>query len=431
VKRSTVSVSVGALKLLLTAFVALVHGCSPRPWLSVAKTGSLTDLQRFVEVAASRHQFNESRVLQLAQVVAQREIATAADKGASDRLLGLQACASELYWPLEHRSKGKDDVAAAAALLLIDAGLRDPTEGAVSHATSGEGAWRAVAIRSAVSPELRLLVYSALIDADPRVRRAALRTILVEPLTSDGAALVEVARLDPDESIRQMALLAIGETGDPNSLLAAHDLWDEMIEPSRLAFLQALYAPASRARGGAQILARVMQSSDSLEGVVAASLLCHEPPQTSQYAVGRLLRALHQGTTSERLVALASLPPNEADVQTEIHQMALKGAPYLRVASLELWLKSGRDLAVAQERIETIAASHDVDAFEASRILALRGDLSSIFRLEGRLTAPLAEERIAVVRPLIRLKRWDAVAQALTDDHPAVRLATACNVLSE
>jgi hypothetical protein len=86
---------------------------------------------------------------------------------------------------------------------------------------------------------------------------------------------------------------------------------------------------------------------------------------------------------------------------------------------------------VAQERIETIAASQDVDAFEASRVLALRGDLSSIFRLERRLTAPLAQERIAVVRPLIRLKRWDAVAQALTDDHPAVRLATACNVLAE
>jgi predicted lipid carrier protein YhbT len=84
----------------------------------------------------------------------------------------------------------------------------------------------------------------------------------------------------------------------------------------------------------------------------------------------------------------------------------------------------------ARHRLQVIAESKDADTLEASRVLAMKGDENSILRVEKRLGAPDSGERIAVARMMLRLKRWGAVARALTDDHPAVRLATACNVLS-
>ena len=407
-----------------------MSSCAPRPWIGVARTGSLTDLRRYVEVAAERRQFNAARTSELAEVVAEREIATATDAAAYDRVVGLEACASELYWPLKHRSKGEDDISAAASLVLLESGQRDLDESDLSYAHSKSGAWRAVTARAAFRPERRSQVYEALADSDLRVRRAAIRTINAGPMLADGRVLVEVARLDPDMQLRQSALSTLGEIGDLNSLLLIRDTWDEMTEPSRMAYLQALNAPASRIRGG-QILTRIMEADDSLEGVVAASLLCSESNPPSGYAVSRLVQALRQGTLSERLVALSSLPASEPELQIEISKFAQSDTPYLRVAALELWLRLPPHAEQAWRRLQAVAQSKDTDALEASRILAMKGDEDSILRLEQRLAAPFSGERIAVARLLLQLKRWGAVARALTDDHPAVRLATACNVLAQ
>jgi hypothetical protein len=363
--------------------------------------------------------------------VAEREIATAADFAAYDRVVALEGCASELYWPLKHRSQGNDDIAAAASLVLLESGLRDWDEKDLSHVHSSSGAWRAVAARAAVRPEDRPQVYAALVDSDLRVRRAAIRTIHADPMLADGRALVEAARLDPDIQLRQSALSTLGDLGDLNSLLLVKDLWDEMTESARVAYLQALSAPASRIHGGLQILTRVMEADESLEGVVAASLLCRGSNPPSGYAISRLVQALRDGTLSERLVALSSLPESEPELQKELSKLALADDPYLRVAALELWLKMPARAEQARQRLQAIAASKDVDALEASRVLAVRGDESSILRVERRLGAPHSGERIAVARLMLRLKRWGAVARALTDDHPAVRLATACNVLAQ
>ena len=382
-------------------------------------------------MAAERRQFNAGRTGELAEVVAKREIATATDAAAYDRVVGLEACASELYWPLKHRSEGDDDVAAAASLVLLETGLRDLDESDHSHAQSASGAWRAVTARAATKPEHRSQIYAALIDSDPRVRRAAIRTIHADPMLTDGRELVEVVRLDPDMQLRQSALSSLGELGDLNSLLMVRDSWDEMTEPSRIAYLQALDAPASRIRGGAQILTRIMETEESLEGVVAASLLCREPNPSSGYAVSRLMQALRQGTLSERLLALSSLPETEPELQIEVSKLAMSDNPYLRVAALDRWLKTPSHADEARHRLQAIAESKDVDALEASQALAMKGDENSILRVEQRLGASVSGERIAVARLLLRLKRWGAVARALTDDHPAVRLAIACNVLAQ
>jgi hypothetical protein len=130
------------------------------------------------------------------------------------------------------------------------------------------------------------------------------------------------------------------------------------------------------------------------------------------------------------LLALATLGMREAELLPEITQLARDGVPYVRVAALDLLLNSRRDIATCQQRLERIATSRDADADEANRVLAQHGNALAIERLEKRLNGALASERLAAALMLVNLKLWNAVAIALADDHPGVRLSTACLVLS-
>ena len=415
--------------LIIAVSIAFASACAQNPWVASARTGSLGEVQRYVEVAADRNQFDHSRTVELAEVVAEREIESADDPGAYDRLLALGPCVSEVFWSLKHRSKRNDDGAAAASSVLFEGGF---TEGLRDVTTQKEdGAWRAFAVRLAVVREARKFVYAALRDPDVRVRRAAMRAVQQNPMPTDGKELLNVARLDPDSGLREAALTALGENGDMPTLLAAHDYWGDMVESTRLGFVQALNAPRTRTRGGEPLLLRILESNDSLEGAVAASLLFNDATTSRGYARARLLRALRNGSTSERLLALATLPPNDPEARFDIQTLANSNAPYLRTAALELYLKVNVSTELATERLRSIAASKDADAYEAAKILALHGDLNAISRIERQLGVAQSSERLAAARLLLKLKRWAGVARALTDDHPAVRLALACDIVTQ
>jgi hypothetical protein len=263
------------------------------------------------------------------------------------------------------------------------------------------------------------------------VRRAALKAILVAPSLRDAPELLQVARLDPDDTSRRLAITAVGEIGDAGTLLALRDLWDTMNEPARLSCLQALDAPASRKAGGTQILLRLMETENSLAGVVAASLLIRRESPLQQAATARLLRALHEGTLSERLVALRTLPMQDLEVQGAVREMGLQGAPYLRTAALERWIEHEYQQLAAVQKLQSIAESGEADALEATKFLARRGDIVSVSRLDREINATLASDRLAAARVMLQIGRWNTLAQVLADDHPAVRLSIACAVLAK
>jgi hypothetical protein len=416
--------------VVITSLLALVQACSQRPWISEAEIGSLPNLKRYVEVASGRGQFDAGRIEQLAAAVAERELATANDRDAYSRILALGPCASELYWPLRRVSKQPTEAGAAASLLLLEQDLLESTEQLRMFRESPQGAWRAVGIRATQNASQRREVHRSLVDPDSRVRRAAIMTIQANPSPQDGPVLLEVVRLDPDESVRMFAVSALAETGDVQSMLLVRDTWDQMEEPLRLAFLEALDSPTLRRAGGWELLSRIMQNDDSMPGVVAASLLYRSQVAYSGLALGRLSRALRWGTSSEQLLALATVGLRESSLATEIAKRAREGAPYVRVAALELLLQVPHEIARSRKQLETIANSRDADANDANRVLALHGDPRAIARLEKRLGAAHAADRLATARVLVQIKQWNAVAIAVTDDHPAVRLATACQVLS-
>lgn len=417
--------------IAISSFVILVQACAERPWITEAHTGSLDNLKRYTEVAAERLQFDEKRIEQLALAVAERELATANDRNAYQRVLGLRPCVSELYWPLRRQSLKRSEASAAANLVLLDTGWLDSDQRLRSFGDDTDGAWRAVTVRASQSESLRPAVRRALLDPDLRVRYAAILTIRANPLPGDAGALFEVVRLDPDDSLRALAMTTLGDTGDRQSMLLARELWDTMDEPLRLAFLQSLALPAMRQEMGFEILSRVMQSDDAMAGVVAASLLYRSESRYARSALGRMARTLRAGTSSEQLLVLATLGMREAEEYPEVMRLAREEKPYVRVAALELLLDSGRDVASYRRRLEGIATSHDADADEANRALAQHGNSPAVERLAKRLSVQHASDRVAAARLLVKLKRWDSVSLALVDDHPDVRLATACQVLSE
>jgi hypothetical protein len=268
-------------------------------------------LKRYVEVAADRHQFTRHRVEQLAEVVAEREIATANDTEAYQRILALTPCASSLHSPLLRQSLRHGDTAAAASMTLIDADLMEPSQRLRTHASDADGAWRAVGVRASQRPGDRAIVYRALTDP---VREAAVATIRNGPLAADAGPVLDVVRHDPQSAVRVSAMAALAETGDLQAILLARDLWDGMPEALRVAFLQALDSIPLRRTAGVELLSRIAQADDSMMGEIAASLLYKSGVHHSALAVGRLVRALHSGTSSEQLLALATLGLREAEV---------------------------------------------------------------------------------------------------------------------
>jgi hypothetical protein len=415
----------------ITPLLVLVQACSHRPWVSEAHTGTLSKLKRYVEVAADRHQFDRRRTEQLAELVAEREITTSDDREAYDRVLALAPCASRLFSPLLRQSARKTETAAAANITLMNADLMEPSRLLRLHISDADGAWRAVGVRASQRRDDRTVVQAALVDPDARVRHAAITTIRENPLLDDGRVLLDVIRLDPEMALRVFALSALAETGDTQSVLRARELWDAMEEPLRAAYLQALDAPKVRGSIGLELLSRTVQSDDAMAGEIAASLLYQNQARDSKLALARLGHALRAGTSSEQLLALATLRLREADLYPDVERLAREGAPYVRVAALEVLFSAGRDSANCRKRLVDIAGSGQPDASEADRVLAEHLDAQAIGRVEGRLSHPHARQRLAAARLLLKLQRWDAVALALADDHPAVRLSIACSVLSD
>ncbi len=415
----------------LVLAIALLFGsaCAQKPWVAAARSGSLGDLQRYVEVAADRNQFTRARAVELAEEIAEREIEVADDAEVYERIATLGPCASQVFWALKHRAKGKSDGSAAASIVLFEAGYGEGLRAVTPEKESG--AWRAFAVRLATAPEQRSFVLRALIDPDVRVRRAALNALQQGPQPSDGSALIDVVRLDPEPALKQAALAVLGDSGNVAALLALREYWDEMAESTRLAFVQALHSPAARTRGGEPLLVRTMESSGSFESLVAASLVFNDVAASRGAAAAHLVRALREGSTSERLLALASLPPNHPEARFEIQKLASSGEPYLRTAALGIYLDQNIALDLVRQRLHTIAASKDADADEAARLLAAHGDVSVLPRIEKELSAPELSARLAAARLLLKLGSWNAVARALTDDHPSVRLSLACDILAK
>src|SRR5262245_35985378 len=136
-------------EVLTAALLVLgLAGCgAPPAVVRTALHGDLTALKREVGSSRKAGTLDEDSGEQLARAVAGREVLSAQGADAASTIQSLLGCAGSLEDVLDERASHSDSVGAAAVLLLIDAGRRDPVPLVSRYSTSPDGAWRAVAAR--------------------------------------------------------------------------------------------------------------------------------------------------------------------------------------------------------------------------------------------------------------------------------------------
>ena len=270
------------------------------------------------------------------------------------------------------------------------------------------------------------------------VRRAAVERL--SEIASDApvrARLAELARVDPEGSVRAAAVRALGRAGAE----AVEMLRERLADPDasvRFAAVGALVAAdEQRAR---LVLGAMLEAAPSAAGVEAARLLAQrgegpEGPAGAQAARAFLRRVLSDGDAALRAqagVAIASLPAGaEAPVDALREALAAERDPDVRLSLARALL--GHDRAAARAALVELARSgQGMSRVQAASLLASLGDAS----MRAELEDVLASERDSLVRrtaarALARdAMAPDAVRGLLRDGDAMVRIYAAGGILA-
>lgn len=458
-KRPPSPVVVGWAAALALGLAAL--GCAPSS-VRHAEAGDLVALRAELAEKHRRGALTNGEARDVARALLAREIEGLTPPAGVAKVARLRMCASELVGPLDRRAARRDEVGAAAARLLLEEGLMSP--GAAGAFTSApEPAYRALASRALVEEEDAAARQAALLAPTSVTRELAALA------AGDGAALAELdalfeaARVDPEPSVRHLALrAALGavarrrrlvlegrEAGASAKERAATEAAKQALDRLRDAWTVAdkglrddvasgfavtpLYElggrEALRNRLAEEGPDRLLLASAILRGAASRDEAedQHLRSAASRAAVG----ALREGSTLERTfaVALVALDPEGVD--------ALREAS--RDADREVALSAlGRLLRVPAEadraRVELVRAAGKKDeprlAPRARGLLAGAGYLPVQLWLEEQAAGGDASLRLRAAAGLAALGRVARAAPLLTDPDPEVRARSACLVLA-
>ena len=420
------------LALLVLLAVAPMGACSRSPIVKTALTGDLGPLKSQIVAAQAAGTLDASETRKIARAVAEREIASARSHEADVRLMSLRPCALPLADALVARAEsGFDDSAATAELLLVETGLLNPDGLTERYANSKSPAWRALAARSAVTEDslpLRPIFYR---DADPSVRRAALRAAIKVPNSPELQELLEVARLDPDPLNRSLAARAAGRIGGEPAVVGLADLWSRADGPGRVAIVDGLSAPETFSAGGATELRRVIESGPSLAAVTAAAALADRgDPGQRGLALSVLEGTIRDGDPKEQKAALQIAPLTDPELLAAVVDASKDSDSLVRVAALSRLATVKNRRSDALGSLRELAKSGEDVAVQARSALARAKDPSVTPALEQALQAPSAQERERAALDLIQLDELPRAAVELADRSPSVRIRIACAILA-
>jgi hypothetical protein len=162
----------------------------------------------------------------------------------------------------------------------------------------------------------------------------------------------------------------------------------------------------------------------------AAEALSRQSGPEKQAGIAVLLRAIADGTPTERSLAIRVTPLDDADVVRAIEKASKERDREVRVMALARLIDLEDKRAVAQKGLAEMAQKDDDAAIQARAALAAAGDRAVIPRLEKQLGSRRSFDRQNAALGLLRLGEWPRVATALADDDPLVRTTVACTVLS-
>ncbi len=413
----------------------LLASCAPQPAVRTALQGNLADLKRDIQSAHQSGKLDDGAVVKIAQAVGERELTSAQGENGAQRVRALRSCAFPLRSAMEVRAGTDDDVAAELTLILLETHDADRNALLVRHARSASGAWRAVAARAAVRPvdtDLRKAFY---VDADQRVRRAALGTAREVHDPNELEALLEAARVDPDPQSQSLATRAAGAIGGERAVLALKDLWVRADDTLRIAIVDAWAERASFVAGGSRELSVAAANGGGLAAVSACFALARSGGADAASANARLRRYIADGTDDEKRLAL-NVAPLDPETLAAIGKAAHDASPELQVVA---WARlsgideqrSGaihalRDLANRKPGSEAEQRAQN-DAVSA---LAAAGDSSVSATLIKGMQSPELQTRWRAAHSLASLGDYPNAASALADDDANLRSDLACTILA-
>jgi hypothetical protein len=245
-------------------------------------------------------------------------------------------------------------------------------------------------------------------------------------------ALLEVARLDPDERSRSLAVRALGAIGGEPVVVGLSDLWATADADQRRDIVRAWAAPASFTAGGEQQLLRCAEQASGSTAVEAALVLVREGSSASGPAGTLLMRALRGDDLEARLLALYEVPWSHPELRELVIAAQSSEQAAVRLISLLRQAEQGPLPAPARDALRALATHERAPVAVLARVtLARAGDEGIKPALLQDLKSPRARERMLAALALAQLGDWGAAAHALADDSPSVRQTVACQWLAE
>jgi hypothetical protein len=429
-----------ARKLFLGFLLATSLGCGGSPAVRFASHGDFPALGKELDERAKAGKLDDDAVRAVAKAVLTHDLARFSGDGGVQRTQALVGCAKPIESALHEASKGREaDVAAAAAWVLVDAGVVGVDAFTDAHRDDPHPLWRAVAARGLVDANEAELRAARAADGDQHVRLAAVLAAGDAGCASDFPLLLESARKDPAIASRVAAVRGLSklaprlEGASPRADLVERlaELWDVGDEPLRGAIARAWAAPVLFDAGGRQQLSEALGREEGHVTVEAASSMLMAGVQDGALVLAKLAVEADQGVRAHALrlldpslaahleVLLKTLDEPKGGAPDDAHARLIAATSLFRVAA-----HRGR----AEGVLLSLSKRTDRIGTEAAVVLADARDERVRPRLVSDLATPSAL-RFRVAAALVRLGHPEETRVLLASADPDVRDGAACSIL--
>ena len=243
--------------------------------------------------------------------------------------------------------------------------------------------------------------------------------------------LFTLLRAAPDPKSRTLAAHAIGQLGGDDAFRVLTDVWPRASVELRLAIVNALAQRATFEAGGKDNLVAIARSEPGIVGVAAAVSLATGHSSVTEIGHSRITRALTSGSVEEQRLALVAATWSKPEQAEQLVRLGLPTSdPVVRATALGRWLERPDHVWAATTLLRELSEPPTPQALLARHLLAQRKDWSVAKALSEQQRYANAEARTLAAEDLLALGDYNAVARTLADDSPAVRLHTACLVLT-
>ena len=268
---------------------------------------------------------------------------------------------------------------------------------------------------------------------------AARRLVDSAPSVEVRLSLSDVARVDPEPSVRAAALRSLAAFG-PKAFDAIRSRLSDATPRVRMAAVGAL-ARADRARA-VSVLGALLRIAPSKAGVEAARVLAAPRPgpdgerdTVDVIARSFLYQTLESGDPrlrSQAAVALSTLPWDVTMADGLVERMRTDANDAVRLSLALLLVESDSIREPALSTLRALAATgRSMPSVQAAAALAARGESTAIRRLETLVGSDLTPVRRVAARALgRRAGKPDAARRALRDRDIQVRIAAAGGILA-